>query len=444
MNSPNVVCRLTATIPAALATIGVHGPDAIRIVWSKIHPPSPLGRKPPTPHFAVPISGPTPVHFAHWPISNGDVSEQVVICAMNPQLVEVHCHGGVAITEQILKSLQSSGCEVVDWEDWAARTNHQAGISCYVNSTDTLELATQSMDERRIGSSKQRASMAIRLRAERLMIEAASSRCVGILLDQYNGALWSSLCRLEQLVSNGERQAASEHVDRLLQWSSLGRHLSRPWQVVLAGPPNVGKSSLINALSGDTQSIVHHQPGTTRDWIEAATQIDGWPVVLTDTAGMRDTDEPIERQGVERARQRMAAADLVILVVDSSVGWTPEHDQTLRLCIQQPNPPLLLLAWNKSDLPFYTAPGMLHWQNKDFVSHSSLREIHCSAHQDVAQLWRSISEMLVPSSPSPGSAVPFTEQQISLLQGLARQLNQPLQTINIDWEQLTEYSICRR
>ena len=120
----------------------------------------------------------------------------------------------------------------------------------------------------------------------------------------------------------GERSAEnmdlspSQQIAILLARADLGRHLVRPWSVVLAGPVNVGKSSLINALAGYGRSIVHHAPGTTRDAVTAATAIDGWPVELCDTAGLRPAATPVERAGIERAQERLAQADLAVLVFD--------------------------------------------------------------------------------------------------------------------------------
>jgi tRNA modification GTPase len=102
-------------------------------------------------------------------------------------------------------------------------------------------------------------------------------------------------------------------LDALLRWSEFGRHLTQPWQVVLTGVPNVGKSSLINRLLGYSRSIVYAEPGTTRDVVTAATAFDGWPVELSDTAGLRDAAGEIEAAGVERARRHLATADLAIV-----------------------------------------------------------------------------------------------------------------------------------
>ena len=93
----------------------------------------------------------------------------------------------------------------------------------------------------------------------------------------------------------------------------------------------------MNALAGHQRAIVHPTPGTTRDAVTELTAIDGWPVELCDTAGLRATDDPIERAGIERAQSRLASADLVVLVCDASLPWSAEDQALLAGISQEPN-----------------------------------------------------------------------------------------------------------
>ena len=107
----------------------------------------------------------------------------------------------------------------------------------------------------------------------------------------------------------------------LIDSSSRGRvglRLITGWRVVIAGRPNVGKSRLLNALAGYQRAIVHSAPGTTRDVVTVATALEGWPVELADTAGVRTTDDPIEQSGIDRALRQTETADLVLKVLDRS------------------------------------------------------------------------------------------------------------------------------
>ena len=98
----------------------------------------------------------------------------------------------------------------------------------------------------------------------------------------------------------------------------VGRHVVEPFRVVIAGAPNVGKSSLANAIAGYQRTIVSPTPGTTRDLVSTALAVEGWPIVLTDTAGLRLAGEDLEGRGIEQARAALAGADVVLWVLDAS------------------------------------------------------------------------------------------------------------------------------
>ena len=140
-----------------------------------------------------------------------------------------------------------------------------------------------------------------------LVTRAPTLRAAAVLLDQSHGAFASAVAGcLEDL----------SQLPRLAALAAVGRHLVEPWQVVLAGPPNVGKSSLINALAGFERSVVAPVAGTTRDVVTVRVAFDGWPVELSDTAGLRDSGEALEAEGIARTKSRLASADLVVWVMD--------------------------------------------------------------------------------------------------------------------------------
>ncbi|MBC8876190.1 MAG: 50S ribosome-binding GTPase [Planctomycetes bacterium] len=152
---------------------------------------------------------------------------------------------------------------------------------------------------------------------------ARTERTAAILLAQYRGALEAELTAIVALLENEETDAAADRLRRLERYADFGKHLTTPWRVVLTGHANVGKSSLINAILGYERSIVFEQPGTTRDVVTATTAIDGWPVELADTAGLREGGDAVESAGVRLARERLAAADVVVAVFDRTHRWCP-------------------------------------------------------------------------------------------------------------------------
>jgi len=125
----------------------------------------------------------------------------------------------------------------------------------------------------------------------------------------------------------------------------VGRALREGISILILGRPNVGKSSLMNAILGEPRAIVTEFAGTTRDTLEEQLVLAGFPVRLVDAAGVRDTDDPIESEGVQRARDKAAAADLVLLVVDGSTPLTDEDELAVQLC----HTGKTLLVINKSD-----------------------------------------------------------------------------------------------
>ena len=266
----------------------------------------------------------------------------------------------------IVAALKEQGCRVVSWRQWIDR-----------HHLDPIAAA-----------------------AAAALTEARTQRTSAVLLDQYNGALRRAIEEIETLLGKGEHRAATTLIDTLLDRAKLGRHLTRPWRVVLAGPPNAGKSSLINALLGYQRVIVHRTPGTTRDVVTTITAMDGWPVELSDTAGLRDTGRAAESAGVELAQRKLAHADLVLLVFDASRPWTAADDTLVG------STPRGLVVNNKIDLP--PAPG---------PRPSGLGTSVVSG-AGIEALVEAIVGGLVPSPPPPGAAVPFTREQIDLIKGL--------------------------
>jgi tRNA modification GTPase len=139
---------------------------------------------------------------------------------------------------------------------------------------------------------------------------------------------------------------ALSRLARTLATARAGERLREGLEVVIAGPPNVGKSTLMNAIARRDVSIVSPIPGTTRDPVEVALELRGLPVALVDTAGLRESEEPVEREGIARARRRAAAADLTLWLSDGAgPGSPPGEGRTA-----------VLLVRTKMDLPGRTAP----------------------------------------------------------------------------------------
>lgn len=175
------------------------------------------------------------------------------------------------------------------------------------------------------------------------LIDARTQRAADVLLVQLSGTLRAEL---ERIASGPVCRKDGSSVERLLGTYVYGRRLTRPATVVVTGAPNVGKSTLANALVGRERSIVHHLPGTTRDAVTSVASLEGLPVIVVDTAGLRQATDEIEHIGVRRALERAGACDLIVWVFDHSRGMSDEEAGYLKVLRMQTLVPVI----NKIDL----------------------------------------------------------------------------------------------
>ncbi|BBO36365.1 GTPase [Lacipirellula parvula] len=312
------------------------------------------------------------IAFGEW--GAGEHREEVIVIRSGDAAFEIHCHGGVAAAQRILAALESAGCVIQSQADWA----------------------------------KQRSASLIESEADAVLAQATTRRTAEMLLNQRNGALQQAVAAIRELLNAGQLDAACDQLSRLLERAPLGRHLIEPWLVAIAGRPNVGKSSLINAIVGYQRAIVFDQPGTTRDVLTAETAIDGWPVRLADAAGIRETNDPLEAEGVARARQQLQRADLVLWVLDgATLADSPQiaaaREWREELGVAEID--RVLIVVNKADrvdARRRAAGGV------EFCYTSALTG------DGLPALLSAIAKRLVPSPPQ-REAIPFTVRQVELL-----------------------------
>jgi tRNA modification GTPase len=318
--------------------------------------------------------------FGHW--SSGAHREEVIVLRDAVGGVEIHCHGGVAAAERILAALAAAGCSV---ESWRERLDRMAAST-------------------------------IEAEADAALAHATTRRTAAILLAQRAGALRREVDRIRDEIAESRLESASSKLDALLARAPLGLHLTAPWQVAIAGRPNVGKSSLINAFVGYQRAIVFDQPGTTRDVLTAETAIDGWPVRLADAAGIRETDDALEAEGVLRARRQLAQADLALWVLDGSELVGDPLQATEREWFDATGESVgssqILAVVNKADL-----------LAADFQreASSNVRFVSALTGAGLPELIASIGRKLVPT-PLTDEGVPFTSRQIEVLAAAAASL----------------------
>jgi len=228
-------------------------------------------------------------------------------------VAELHVHGGRAVVAAVLAALaELPGHRAAEAGEFTRRAfeNGRADLTEVEGLADLIAAETEA--QRRQALQQAEGGLASRLRAwsgevlqARAMLEAGLD-----FVDEED--VPASV--IASAVQDARRLA--QEMDALLSASAFGERVRSGFDVVLLGAPNVGKSSLLNALAEREAAIVTAEPGTTRDLIEVALDIDGYAVTLVDTAGLRDAAGLVEREGIERARKRSASADLVLLLDD--------------------------------------------------------------------------------------------------------------------------------
>ncbi|MFZ5634221.1 MAG: tRNA uridine-5-carboxymethylaminomethyl(34) synthesis GTPase MnmE [Bacillota bacterium] len=272
------------------------------------------------------------LHYGHVVDGAGRVIDEVLLAVMKEpytytreNVVEINCHGGIVPLRETLKAVLASGARLAEPGEFTRRA--------FLNGRLDLSQAESVID---IIRSKTGASLKVALSQLAGGLSARIGEIQGKILGILAG-LEASIDFPEDDVEEKARRQLSVSaldiigdLDKLIEAAGKGRIYREGIKTVIAGRPNVGKSSLLNALLGQERAIVTHVPGTTRDVIEETLNIRGIPLKLIDTAGLRETQDLVERIGVEKTREMLAGADLILFVVEAAEGLTGEDREILR------------------------------------------------------------------------------------------------------------------
>jgi tRNA modification GTPase len=252
---------------------------------------------------------------------------------------EIFCHGGLPVIQRILSLLARSGFRAAGPGEFTQRAflNGRMGLT----QAEAVNEIVRARTDRARGLALQRLGGAIETRIRRARdalvdVRASLEVLIDAPDDQAEGAM--DTARLDE---------AAHLLEALLCTYRQGRVYQEGVSVAIAGATNSGKSSLFNLLLRQERAIVSETHGTTRDWLEGTTTIEGIPVRLFDTAGLRETADPLEREGMRRTRQVIDAAEVVVYLVDGARGLD-EADRLLVNGWSSASP--LICAWNKADL----------------------------------------------------------------------------------------------
>lgn len=288
------------------------------------------------------------INYGHI-IENDTIIDEVMVSVMREprtftreDVVEINTHGGVAVTNEILQLLIRSGARMAEPGEFTKRA--------FLNGRVDLTQAEAVMDLIRAKTDKAMAVAVQQLDGSlKTLITNTRQEILNTLAQVEVNIDYPEYDDVEEMTTALMREKTQEFqklLEHLLRTAKRGKILREGLSTAIIGRPNVGKSSLLNNLLREEKAIVTDIEGTTRDVIEEYVNIKGVPLKLIDTAGIRETDDIVERIGVERSKKALNEADLVLLVLNASEPLT-QQDQTLLNISANSNRIILL---NKTDL----------------------------------------------------------------------------------------------
>lgn len=289
-------------------------------------------------------------HTIHYGfIYDGDVLiDEVMLLIMraphsftSEDTIEIDCHGGILVMNRILETVIKNGARPAEPGEFTKRAflNGRIDLSKAEAVMDLIHSKNEFAMQNSIGQIRGSLYEKIKTAREKMLfeiafIESALDDPEHISLDGYPSRLEETLLGIEQ------------ELDKLSDSFQIGKLLKEGIKTVIVGKPNVGKSSLLNILVGEERAIVTEIAGTTRDVLEETIMLHGIGLQILDTAGIRDTDDTVEKIGVERAKQYAQNADLLLYIVDASIPLD-ENDADIMKMIENREAIILL---NKTDL----------------------------------------------------------------------------------------------
>ena len=355
----DTICAISTSIGiGAISIVRVTGSEAIDIVSSI---------------FSVDLHDKDThtIHYGHI-IYNGETIDEVLVMLMKgpktytkEDIIEINCHGGINSTKKILEILLSSGCRLAEPGEFTKRA--------YLNGRINL-LEAESVNDLIVAKNDAARMMAInnvdgiltkkiRIIREKIAKILANIE-VNIDYPEYTDELEVTTNLMNEYLTD-----ITKELDGLVKGAKNGRMIKEGINVAIIGKPNVGKSSILNALLDEEKAIVTNIPGTTRDIVEGSITLEGVQINLIDTAGIRDTLDVVEKIGVDKSKKTADSADLIMMVLNNNEKITKEE---LDLIKKYKSNKLIILI-NKTDL---TTKLELPEEYSNYVIHGNTIDIN--------------------------------------------------------------------
>ena len=311
------------------------------------------------------------ITYGHIVCDSGKVLDEVLIMLMKgprtftrEDIIEINCHGGPVPLNAVLMEVIKAGARMADNGEFTKRAflNGRIDLAQVEAIMDIIESKTELSLSQAVGQLEGNLSKKIKEYQDTL-IQVIARIEVSIDYPEYDD---------DEPITNdfeAELKDLLEELRELLRTADTGKMIREGVKTAIVGRPNVGKSSLLNALLEENKAIVTDIPGTTRDVVEAYLNIDGIPFQLLDTAGIRETEDIVEKIGVERSKSSIEEADLVLMLVDSHAGLLDKDQEIL----EQVKNKHVIYIFNKTDLEDNITQEMLetHFSNGEVIKVSA-------------------------------------------------------------------------
>ena len=361
MKTDTIAAIATAMSNSGIGIVRISGDEALDVA-DRIFRPKKGSRK-------VSDMETHTIHYGY--VTDGDeVIDEVMLLIMKAprsytceDTIEIDCHGGVLVMKKILETVLKYGARPAEPGEFTKRAFLNGRID--LSQAETVIDVINAQNELALKSSVSQLQGAVleKIKAIRAVVLHEIAFIESALDDPEHVSLEGYPEQLHEIMSD-----AHSKVKKLLDSSDNGKMLKEGINTAIVGKPNAGKSSLLNILVGEERAIVTEIAGTTRDILQEQIQIGGIGLNVIDTAGIRDTEDIVEKIGVNKSREYIEKADLIIYVVDSSTELD-ENDQEIIEAIQNKKAIVLL---NKSDLDAKTDASILQTQlNKPILSISA-------------------------------------------------------------------------